>query len=572
MWVFPGSAPTAGGRASVPVSLRRRPGLRHGASVPEVGGHRPCGGRRTPSTCPTPPSCTAGCSGAPGGNRWRSRSSCARAPTGSRPSTSASPARRAWPAGCWRRAGEWCSTGTGSSCRRSPRSSTGWRTTTCWSRRRSRRSRPTETRLHSAVTFSLRVPHALIKALLPPLAGLIFAQDARILRRQAETIDRFGGEQFASTEIDVLGQGILRLLRRAERGDPGTDPSDDHPAERRLRMRGLSRTVRSRGGRWRRGPGGSGARASRGRASGRRGRGARGRSACRGGSRSSRPSRCRGRRRPRRRRRWCARGGGRSPRHRPSRTGRPRKPRWYMIPITPPRSAMARIWSSSRFRQDGWTPETPVWVTTGGRRRSRRRGPRGRRRRCGREAWARSTRIRPLVERLHHRPAFRRQPAPAPARPERRGRRARGGSRSGASSVTRRSDPSGRRLTSAGESKAFPPWTARWTARPSESEVEPEVEVMRSSRLRLARAGCVCGCRAGGRGSWRSTGRPSTGRRPGGGGGRPGRDSGPAGGRGRGGVEVVAEERGSRRRSRHGGRRPRRTRYRSRSGVRDRSG
>lgn len=96
---------------------------------------------------------------------------------------------------------------------------------------------PNETRLHSAITFSLRVPHALIKALLPPLAGLIFAQDARILRRQAESIERFGGEQFASTEIDVLGQGILRLLRRAERGEPGTDPSDDEPPERRLRMR-----------------------------------------------------------------------------------------------------------------------------------------------------------------------------------------------------------------------------------------------------------------------------------------------------------------------------------------------
>jgi phenylpropionate dioxygenase-like ring-hydroxylating dioxygenase large terminal subunit len=96
---------------------------------------------------------------------------------------------------------------------------------------------PTETRLHAAVTFSLRVPHGLIKALLPPLAALIFAQDARILRRQAETIERFGGEQFSSTEIDVLGQGILRLLRRAERGEPGTADADDAPAERRLRMR-----------------------------------------------------------------------------------------------------------------------------------------------------------------------------------------------------------------------------------------------------------------------------------------------------------------------------------------------
>ncbi|MGH2689145.1 MAG: Rieske 2Fe-2S domain-containing protein, partial [Actinomycetota bacterium] len=34
---------------------------------------------------------------------------------------------------------------------------------------------PTETRLHSSVTVSIRVPHAVIKALLPPVASLIFA-------------------------------------------------------------------------------------------------------------------------------------------------------------------------------------------------------------------------------------------------------------------------------------------------------------------------------------------------------------------------------------------------------------
>ena len=97
----------------------------------------------------------------------------------------------------------------------------------------------TETRLHTAVTFSLRVPHRLIKAVFPPVAALIFAQDARILRRQAETIERFGGEQFASTDIDVLSLGILRLLRRAERGEPGSDAGgpDDPPPERHLRMR-----------------------------------------------------------------------------------------------------------------------------------------------------------------------------------------------------------------------------------------------------------------------------------------------------------------------------------------------
>jgi hypothetical protein len=47
----------------------------------------------------------------------------------------------------------------------------------------------------------------------------VFRQDAEILRKQTENIRHFGGEQFASTEIDVLGKHIWRLLRAAERGD-----------------------------------------------------------------------------------------------------------------------------------------------------------------------------------------------------------------------------------------------------------------------------------------------------------------------------------------------------------------
>jgi phenylpropionate dioxygenase-like ring-hydroxylating dioxygenase large terminal subunit len=94
----------------------------------------------------------------------------------------------------------------------------------------------TETRLHAAVTFRLGVPHALVRAVLPPIAQMIFAQDARILARQAENVTRFGGEQFASTELDVLGQHILRLLRRAERGEP-RDGAGGAPPEQRIRMR-----------------------------------------------------------------------------------------------------------------------------------------------------------------------------------------------------------------------------------------------------------------------------------------------------------------------------------------------
>jgi phenylpropionate dioxygenase-like ring-hydroxylating dioxygenase large terminal subunit len=79
------------------------------------------------------------------------------------------------------------------------------------------------TKIFAVVSFRLRIPGALIKPFLKPLALRIFQQDAEILKMQTETIQRFGGEQFASTEIDVLGRHIWRLLKQAERGDPGGD-------------------------------------------------------------------------------------------------------------------------------------------------------------------------------------------------------------------------------------------------------------------------------------------------------------------------------------------------------------
>jgi hypothetical protein len=80
----------------------------------------------------------------------------------------------------------------------------------------------------------VRLPAPVVRAVLTPIANRIFAQDAEILRRQAESVQRFGGEHFASTELDVLGQHILRMLRRAERGEDGDAPL---PAEQRVRMR-----------------------------------------------------------------------------------------------------------------------------------------------------------------------------------------------------------------------------------------------------------------------------------------------------------------------------------------------
>ncbi|MEW6271566.1 MAG: aromatic ring-hydroxylating dioxygenase subunit alpha [Thermodesulfobacteriota bacterium] len=72
------------------------------------------------------------------------------------------------------------------------------------------------TRMLAVVSFRLRVPGSFVRPLLTPVAMRIFRQDASILRLQSSTIRRFGGEQFMSTEIDVLGPHIWRLLKQAE--------------------------------------------------------------------------------------------------------------------------------------------------------------------------------------------------------------------------------------------------------------------------------------------------------------------------------------------------------------------
>jgi hypothetical protein len=73
--------------------------------------------------------------------------------------------------------------------------------------------------LHAAVTFRLRLPVAVVRAAATPVIDQILRQDARILAAQAANIARFGGEHFANTPVDVLGPHVVRLVRRAERGE-----------------------------------------------------------------------------------------------------------------------------------------------------------------------------------------------------------------------------------------------------------------------------------------------------------------------------------------------------------------
>jgi phenylpropionate dioxygenase-like ring-hydroxylating dioxygenase large terminal subunit len=74
-------------------------------------------------------------------------------------------------------------------------------------------------RLTAVLCLKLPIPGWVLRPLVQPIARKIFAQDIEILSAQSEAIERFGGERYVSTPIDALGPEILRLLRRAERGE-----------------------------------------------------------------------------------------------------------------------------------------------------------------------------------------------------------------------------------------------------------------------------------------------------------------------------------------------------------------
>ncbi len=87
------------------------------------------------------------------------------------------------------------------------------------------------TDLFATVAVKAPIPNAILRTVFQPVAMRILRQDMDILRRQAEQVRRFGGEEFASTEIDVLGLRIKKLLREAANGK--TSPIQE---ERRIKM------------------------------------------------------------------------------------------------------------------------------------------------------------------------------------------------------------------------------------------------------------------------------------------------------------------------------------------------
>jgi len=88
---------------------------------------------------------------------------------------------------------------------------------------------PLRTRAWFIVRFSSRLPVPVVRPIALLRGKQILLQDARVLAAQTERVRSLGGERFTSTELDVLGNGIWRLLRRAERAE--TDGADDTAGE-----------------------------------------------------------------------------------------------------------------------------------------------------------------------------------------------------------------------------------------------------------------------------------------------------------------------------------------------------
>lgn len=73
--------------------------------------------------------------------------------------------------------------------------------------------------MHAVVTARLPRAARALKHVIAPLAMYVVRQDAYMLKQQTGSVQAFGGEQFISTPVDVLGPHIWRLLRHAERGE-----------------------------------------------------------------------------------------------------------------------------------------------------------------------------------------------------------------------------------------------------------------------------------------------------------------------------------------------------------------
>jgi len=91
---------------------------------------------------------------------------------------------------------------------------------------------PDETWLHAVVCVKSRIPGFLIRPVVQPIALWIFGQDVEVLALQTDLKNRMG-DRYISTEVDLLGPHIARLLKHATDGDLNTL----EPYRREVKMR-----------------------------------------------------------------------------------------------------------------------------------------------------------------------------------------------------------------------------------------------------------------------------------------------------------------------------------------------
>lgn len=80
---------------------------------------------------------------------------------------------------------------------------------------------PFRTRAWFVVRYWTRLPARLSKPIVLARGKQILRQDARALARQTASVRRFGEERYTSTQLDLMGNVIWRLLRQAERAEHG---------------------------------------------------------------------------------------------------------------------------------------------------------------------------------------------------------------------------------------------------------------------------------------------------------------------------------------------------------------
>lgn len=90
------------------------------------------------------------------------------------------------------------------------------------------------TTMFACITIRTRLPAVLIQPFVEPVARWIFSQDQWILNQQTDTIHTFKDTKWSSTDLDLLGPHIVRLMRRAEAGQVAS--TDAEPYERLVDM------------------------------------------------------------------------------------------------------------------------------------------------------------------------------------------------------------------------------------------------------------------------------------------------------------------------------------------------